>query len=294
MCNNIVVLYLFMFLKIAAIFIIPIVIFIKRKKRISKILTAIDIILLIFFLICNLFTVNSCVYNSNINGISRVKKENQINLFNTIHIDSNISYDSEGINPRYYKTFKGLQFYYYNQNDKTIGTREISCAGRNHYMNKYGSSITSVSMVVSTLLNRNITPVDIMNLYISNVSDCSNGINIEDIFKIITENYVSFNISDISGNDIENAIKDGGIVVAKTIGGRKSTLSCAESYIVIYNMTLEGKFIIADPDDSEYPYVCSYSSGSYGNVLKENRTNSEWSFEDLDSQISKYYLIKRL
>ena len=38
MCNNIIVLYIFMFIKIIALLILPIIIFIKRKKDYKNIL----------------------------------------------------------------------------------------------------------------------------------------------------------------------------------------------------------------------------------------------------------------
>lgn len=295
MCNNIIILYIFMFIKLAAIFIIPIIILVKRKTHISKILIIVDIILLSLLLIGNAFKTSSCVYNSTINGINRVKKENQIKLYSNIHSGTDINYNLGDISPsKYYKTFIGSQFYYYNQNDKGIGQRKITCEGNDYYMNKYGSSITSISMAISTLLNRNISPIEILELYTSNITKCPDETNINDIFKIVIENYGPLYISDISGYDVPQMVKEGAIVIAKINGNRKSTLSCGESYIVIYNITLEEKLIIADPNDSEYPYVCSTSSSSYGNVLKGNRTNSEWSFDELNSQVEKYYLIKRL
>ena len=71
MCNNIIVLWFFIILKIIAILILPIIIIIKRKKQYVNILIIVDILLLLFFLICNLFTINKCVYNSNLDGIER-------------------------------------------------------------------------------------------------------------------------------------------------------------------------------------------------------------------------------
>ncbi len=294
MCNNIVILYLFMILKLLIIIILPIIIFIKRKNKISRKLLIIDIILLLIVFIGNIFSSSSCLYNSNPNGIKKMQKKKLIELSNNIHSNINNDYIEENVNPKeYYKTFIGTNFYYYNQNDSLIAKEPISCA-EDYYMNKYGAPITTVSMTMSTLLNRNVSPIEILNLYLSNTTDCSNGINIEDIFRLIVDNYVGIEVRNISDNEIFNEIRNGGIVIAKVEGSSNSKISCGESYIVIYNMTLEGKLIIADPDDRDYPYICSKSSNSYGSVLSNNKTNSEWSLEDLNNDVTKYYLIKRL
>ena len=80
MCNNIIILWLFIILKIIVILFLPIFIIAKRKKKYVNILIVVDILFLAFFLICNIFTINKCVYNSNLNGIKRTKTENQIGI----------------------------------------------------------------------------------------------------------------------------------------------------------------------------------------------------------------------
>ena len=85
MCNNIIILWLFIILKIIVILFLPIFIIAKRKKKYVNILIVVDILFLAFFLICNIFTINKCVYNSNLYGIKRTKIENQITLYNELH-----------------------------------------------------------------------------------------------------------------------------------------------------------------------------------------------------------------
>ena len=112
MCNNAIVLWFFIILKVIAILILPIIIIIKRKKQYVNIFIIIDILLLLFFLICNVFTINKCVYNSNLNGIKRTKIENQINLYNKIHPNSVEGNFSNGVNPeKNYKTATGKTLY---------------------------------------------------------------------------------------------------------------------------------------------------------------------------------------
>lgn len=293
MCNNIIVLWLFIILKIVAIIILPIIMIIKRKSNIFKILLSIDLILLLFILISNIFVVNSCVYNSSISGINRTNSKNDIILYNNIRPSNDIDYDSSDIIPRaYYKTYNNKNFYYYNQNDKAIGTKKLSCSLDEKYMNKYGAPFTATAMALSTITDSTVTPVDLLNLYISKGYNCEQDIDIENLFRSILSTYGAYNILSINSTDVLNSIKQGGMVIAEINGNKDSNLSCGKSYIVIYNITLENKLIIADPDDSEYDYVCSYSSPSYGNTIKANRTNSEYSFEELNKFVTKYYVIR--
>ena len=71
MCNNIIVLYTFIIIKIIVLVILPVIILIKRKKEYCKILILVEVFLLAFFLLCNIFTINKCVYNSTPDGIKR-------------------------------------------------------------------------------------------------------------------------------------------------------------------------------------------------------------------------------
>ena len=66
MCNNIVFLYFMIIIKIVFIIILPLIIIFKRKEKISKKLLIIDVVGLLFLVICNGFTINKCVYNSSI------------------------------------------------------------------------------------------------------------------------------------------------------------------------------------------------------------------------------------
>ena len=293
MCNNIIVLWIFIILKVVAIIVLPIILIIKRKSNIFKILLFVDIILLILILVSNIFVVNSCVYNASIKGINRVKNHNDISLYSNIRENDNIDYDTSDITPKaYYKTYNSKNFYYYNQNDKAIGTRSLSCSLDKKYMNKYGAPFTATAMALSTITENNITPIDLLNLYISKGYNCESDIDIEDLFRVVLSTYGAYNISSVNSTDVIDLIKQGGIIIAEINGNSESNLSCGKNYIVIYNITLTNKLIIADPDDSDYDYVCSYSSPSYGNTLKANRTNSEYSFEELNKFVTKYYVIK--
>ena len=297
MCDNIVVLYIFLFLKIISIFILPIFIIIIRKKPFYKILLYIDIILLSFFLICNIFRVNRCVYNSNPYGIKMTKESNFITEYNEMHPNNVEDYSSQEINPDIsYKTINNSDFYYYNQNNQYISDAYYTCNNKNIYMNSFGSSITSLSMVVSTLYNVEINPVKIFEFYYEDNKDkiCNNIISIEDVFSSITKRYGAIELNKIDSTQIYSTLNSGGLVIARLSANENSKLTCDSNYIVIYNVSLDGKYTIAIPNQTNYDYVCPYSSRAYGNVIKKDNMEKSWKFDDINKETVDYYSVKKV
>lgn len=293
MCSNIIVLWIFIILKILTIIILPIFIIIKRKEKYIKYIILVDAILLIFFLVCNIFTINSCVYNSNLDGIKRVKKQNAITLYNEIHPNTDYGNDSDGIEPeKNYTTYTGKNLYYYNQNKAYMKTAYYTCNNKNIYMNSFGSSITSVSIAISTLYDKNINPVQLFNYYSEDNSDlCNKEFTIESIFSSVLKRYGAIELSNISSTSIKDEIKNGGIVIAEVEGIENSKLTCDHDYIVIYNINKNGNLMIVSPSSMSTPYVCSYSSSAYGSTIN-NITSI--SIEDLSKEAVNYYLIKKV
>ena len=291
-CDNTIVLSIFILIKIFIYIIFPIIIFKKRKYEYVKYFIITEIILLLSLLVSDVFSLNKCVYNSNISGIKKSSLKKKVINYNSLHY-SDEDYESvDEIEPiEYYKTYVGKDFYYFNQNDVFLKNKKLEC-GENKYFNKYGSAITATSMAVSTVLDLNITPIDVLDLYNSEYFDCSDNVNIGDVFKVVTDRYSGLIITEIPGNMVTNSITSNGIVIAHIESNGNSSLTCGSNYIVMYNLTLEGKLIIADPDDSDNPFACSYSSRSYGKVLKPNRTNTEWTLDEINSQTLHYYLVK--
>lgn len=294
LCDNTIVLFIFVLIKLFIYIIFPIIIIRKRDNSYVKYFIITEIILILSLLISNVFSLNSCIYNSNISGIKKSTVKSKILNYNSTHYtDEDYESVSEIEPTSYYKTYTGKNFYYYNQNDIFLKKKKLEC-GENKYFNVYGSPIVSTSMAVSTILDINITPIDILDLYNEEIFDCSENVNIGDVFSVVTNRYSGLDISEISGDMVVNSIRNGGIVIAQIQSNGNSTLTCGSSFITIYNITLEGKLIIADPDDSSSKYACSSSSMSYGKVLNANRTNTEWSLEDINSQTLHYYLVKGL
>lgn len=295
MCNNIIVLWLFIILKIVALIILPIIIIIKRKKKYINYVIIVDIALLLFILICNIFTVNSCIYNSNLDGIKRVKKENEIKLYNEIHpadLDGN---NSVGVEPeKNYKTSTGKDLYYFNQNKAYMKNAYYTCNGEKIYMNSFGSSITAVSTIVSTLYNNSINPVQILNYYKQdNPNLCNMKFDIGSIFSTITKRYGAISMTNIDSSNIKNELKNGGLIIAEVSANENSKLTCDHDYIIIYNTTMDGKLMIVSPASTTTPYVCTYSSRAYGNTIDYSKINSI-SIDDLNKESVYYYLIKKV
>ena len=295
MCNNIIILWLFIILKIIVILFLPIFIIAKRKNKYVNILIVVDILFLAFFLICNIFTINKCVYNSNLNGIKRTKTENQITLYNELHPEKIYGNLSDGINAeKKYKTSLGKDLYYFNQNKQYMKNAYYTCNGQNIYMNSFGSSITSVSIAISTLYDNNINPVQIFNYYKEdNANLCNIKFDIGSIFSSVMKRYGALSLTNIDSSVIKDELKNGGIIIAEVSANENSKLTCDHDYIIVYNSTNDGKVMIVSPSSLDEPYVCSYSSRAYGNTIDYSK-NSAISIDDLNKEAVKYYLIKKV
>ena len=295
MCNNIIVLWLFIILKIIALIILPIIIIIKRKKNYVLYIISADIVLLLFFMICNIFTINSCVYNSNIDGFKRVKKYNEITLYNEIHPNTDYGNNSDGIEPeKKYITSTGKNLYYFNQNKAYMKTAYYICNNQKIYMNSFGSSITAISTTISTLYDNNINPVQVFNLYKNdNLDLCNTKFDIGSVFSSVMKRYGALSLTNIDSSKIKDELKNGGIVIAEVSANENSKLTCDHDYIIVYNSTNDGKVMIVSPSSLDNPYVCSYSSRAYGNTIDYSK-NSTISLDDLNKEAVNYYLIKKV
>lgn len=294
MCNNIVFLYFMIIIKIVFIIILPLIIIFKRKEKISKKLLIIDVVGLLFLVICNGFTINKCVYNSSINGLKKIKNENIINLFNDIHsMDhkyvTTISPDKRN------KTYKGRDLYYYNQNNEVLKNYYANCGDEKVYFNAIGSSITSFSTAVSTLYNKNISPIKIFNRYKRNYFNiCSSEITIEKLYNNFIQEYSGILLEEISVNEVKDSIINDGLVIVKLQANENSTLTCDTKYIVIYSVNMDNKYLISDSSLLSGSYVCPSNSKAYGNVIKNDIMKKQWSLDDINKEAVKYYLIKKV
>ena len=161
-------------------------------------------------------------------------------------------------------------------------------------MNSVGSSITAFSMAISTIFDNNVNPVQIFNYYKEdNKNLCNKQITIESVYDSVMKRYGALELSEINSYEISSAIKNNGIVIAWLSANENSKLTCDSDYIVIYNIGLDGKFMIADPALQTNSYICPSSSKAYGNVIDKNNMNKTWSLDEINKESVKYYLLKR-
>ena len=294
MCNNLIVLYTFIVIKVIVVLILPIIYVILRKKDFSKYILGIDIVLLLFFLICSTFNINKCVYNSNIEGIKRTNNENRIKIYNEMH-PVKPTYNADEIKPlKTYKTYTGKTLYYFNQNNASIKDAYYECGDTKVYFNSFGNSIATLSTAVSTLYERNINPVTIFNIYKDDAIDiCDSSFSIDDVYISLMKIYSGIKLSEISVNQIDQSIRDGGLVIAELSANESSKLTCDSSYIIIYSKGLDGKYMISDSNLPKKSFVCPYSSEAYGNIIDSENMNNSWSLQDIDNETVRYYLVRK-
>lgn len=294
MCNNLIVLYVFIIIKIIAVIVLPILIYIFRKKEFVKYMLAIDIVILLFFLICNAFTINKCVYNSNPEGLKRTKNENKIVSYNTLHPPKINSVSNAIVPNKDYKTYLGKDLYYYNQNSETLRNLSYTCGDDTIYFNSFGNGITTIATVYSTLYNRNIDPIGIYNYLVPKMNFCDREATIEEIHRNLTYKHTNIELKEISVNQVEKSIKSGNIVIAKLNAKEDSKLTCDSTYIIIYNIDTNGKFMITDSSLLDKTYICPYSSDAYGNIISSDNMKNSWSLSEIDNETVTYYQVRKV
>ena len=291
MCSSNASLILFLLLKIIILLIIPLVIlFYKRlNKKVLKLLFYLDIILIIIFIILRIFN-NNCIVNSTISGIrinslknatDILKEEPDANDISKITIEADKSH----------RTYKNKDLYYYNQNREYMKNAYYMCNNQKIYMNSFGSSLTAFSTILSTIYNSNINPISLLNDYKQNNDICNNKITVNNLFSSIKINYPNIELVDIDSSQVENSIKNGNLVLVELSANEGSNFTCDNGYLIIYNIDLDGKYMIADPALSDNDLICPYSSKAYGRIIKSSNMSSSWYLSTIENEAVHYYLI---
>lgn len=291
MCDNIGVIYFFMFLKIVVLLILPIII-IKIKKDYSKILIIVDIILLLILFVCNTFTINKCIYNSTFMGVQNIKNKNIIQNYLKMHPTNNSIRKIES--NKNYKMYGNKELHYYNLNRSDLSNIYYECNGEKVYFNSIGSAFAAYSTAISSLYGNDVDPIEVYNLYKNNIKDiCDREITIEDIHNSVMKSYGAIKLERINSYQVEASIKSGALVIAHISANKNSKLTCDNNFIVIYNIGLDGKYSIADSMLKNKTYTCPYSSAAYGKVISNDNMNNTWSLDDINSETISYYMVKK-
>ena len=283
MCERPVTLFLMFLLKIIVFILVPLLLFIFKDRINNKYLNIvfrINIVLIVLFIILRLFN-NSCIINSNFNYLKNMTNSNKEK--NSKISDSNNANKVEKIvTNKIYKTKDNKNVYYFNNNQLPLSEKKIKCKNKNIYMKNYGNTITAVSILVSTAKQRNIDPIEIMNLAVdNNIFNCEEGVSTRELLLLVSEKY-NLEVKIIDNYYLQNYVSNGGIVLSEVTNVRgKKNITCDQTSIIVYNVNKENELIILNPNDKRYDYICPEGSRGYGSIIKANTNNSSLSIDEL-------------
>ena len=294
MCERTSILILIFILKVIFLILSPLSFFylINRfNNKYINILYKINVIFLILLITLRIFN-NPCVINSNISGIDHNMSKKSDNII----YETNSANTVERIvtNKIYTKSNK-QKIYYFNINKLPLSNKKIYCDNDYAYMKNYGSNITALSIIVSSLYNENIDPIKLLDLSVeNNIFDCETGVNTDELINLVNNNY-SLSKREINYTELKDYIRNGGIVLAEiNAGDIDKSISCSASYIVIYDVDKQGNFSILNPNDKDYKYICPENSEGYGKVIDSNTNDKLYSLDDIKNISSRYIILERL
>ena len=293
MCERTSILILIFILKVIFLILGPLSFFylINRfNNKYINILYKTNVIFLILLITLRIFN-NPCVINSNISGIDHNMSKKSDNII----YETNSANTVERIvtNKIYTKSNK-QKIYYFNINKLPLSNKKIYCDNDYAYMKNYGSNITALSIIVSSLYNENIDPIKILDLSVeNNIFDCETGVNTDELINLVNNNY-SLSKREINYTELKDYIRNGGIVLAEiNAGDIDKSISCSASYIVIYDVDKQGNFSILNPNDKDYKYICPENSEGYGKVIDSNTNDKLYSLDDIKNISSRYIILER-
>ena len=294
MCERTSILILIFILKVIFLILSPLSFFylINRfNNKYINILYKTNVIFLILLITLRIFN-NPCVINSNISGIDHNMSKKSDNII----YETNSANTVERIvtNKIYTKSNK-QKIYYFNINKLPLSNKKIYCDNDYAYMKNYGSNITALSIIVSSLYNENIDPIKLLDLSVeNNIFDCETGVNTDELINLVNNNY-SLSKREINYTELKDYIRNGGIVLAEiNAGDIDKSISCSASYIVIYDVDKQGNFSILNPNDKDYKYICPENSEGYGKVIDSNTNDKLYSLDDIKNISSRYIILERL
>ncbi|MBO5530751.1 MAG: hypothetical protein J5970_05070 [Bacilli bacterium] len=293
MCQNESLLVFIFILKIIVLVFLPIVLVFfndRIEKRYIAPILNINIILVLSLIVLRLFN-NGCIVNSSLTKllINRYKK-GEI----TLKEETGSNVIEKIVTNKKYNTKSGKIVYYFNNVELPISEYEIPCKKSHGYMKNYGNNITAISTFVSTYLERNIDPIEILNYAKkSELIRCDVGIKTYSLLNIIAKDF-GYNVKTISFNEVNNYLNSGNVVLAEVTNkpGIRN-ITCDKSYIVLYNITNDNNYMFLNPSDRSFDYICPSSSAGYGSVVEANTNDYFIPQSDLYSIGLDYIVLER-
>jgi hypothetical protein len=144
-------------------------------------------------------------------------------------------------------------------------------------------------MLLSTYFNQNITPIEIYNKTVANnLISCGNPINKDSFFYMISNEYnIYFNV--IGEEELRNYVLNGKPVLLETSGN--GYLSCNESYFLIYSINNSNEYLMLDPNNKSYRYICPEGSTGFGNVLEANYNELTFDYLTITMDANRFIVI---
>lgn len=284
-------LVVFFIIKIIVIIAAPIAIFIFRNRKIKNSLIWLEIIALLTLFI--LYIVGfSYVVDSNIISMYNIKilSKSKAPAYSEYMEQIELSQSTKNIDAdTSYKTHKNEKVYYYNGFEMPLSAKKVECDGTYDYFKNYSSMITSTAMLLSSYFNKEIDPIEVYNkAYKAGLIKCDEPINKDQFFLMIYNDYkVNFNV--ISFDQLENYILNGKPVLLETIGN--GNLSCTQSYYLIYDINNSGEYLMLDPNNKSYSYICPDGTTGFGNILKSNYNDITFSSSEILSDSNRFIVI---
>jgi len=289
--------FLLIFIFIIKIFVIilaPIILFIFRKslKSFIKIFIYIEIFALLTILALYIIGF-SYIVDSNVSNVLNIKlldetEDDELSSFNQdIEISNNITtFEGDSVS---YKTHKNDKVYYYNGYEMPLSVQKIKCKDDYSYLKHYSSIITSTSMLLSTYFGDDIDPIELMNKSIDNgLIDCSNPMNKDKFFEMISREY-KVNFAIIDNSQLQNYILNGRPVMVETKGN--GILSCKESYFLVYDINNTEEYLLLDPNNKSYEYICPDGTSGFGNILQSNYNDKSFKSSEILNDTKRLIVI---
>lgn len=294
MCQNNGIIISLIIFKIFVIIIIPIYLVVFRKekneayKKTEKVEISLLIILIITSIIFNQCTINSSIFNLKLMKYSKKEELNQLYDSNDANVVEKI--ESKDI----YRNVSNKKVYYFNNDNLPLSDKKIECGNKDIYMKNYGNNITAVSILLSSVMEKNIDPIEVLNFSLkNNLFDCSEGVDTDKLLNAIAyDNNLTVVYLDI--NEVPNYLKSGGILLTKVINNKNNiNVSCDMSNIILYNINNQNKINILNPIDKDYDYICPAGTAGYGQIIKANTNDRIWTLDEIDSIGYEYISLER-
>lgn len=291
MCNRTIVLEFLFLVKflIPILFIILLIFQNKINRGLIKYLNILYFFLIIIIILFFIFN-QSCITDSTITEIKNKIKSNQISKKSITEDSDQLLEKIDAIEK--YKTSNNSNVYYFNNISFPLSNQSMSCATDTVYMKDYGNEITAVSIMVSSILDENIDPIEILDLAkANNIIDCNNRINIDKLLSVVNNKYklYSVNVDSYSAN---NKVKGGEVILAEVnyVEGMDN-IACDRDYVVIYKINNDNKYVILNPSKRDNDYICPDNTKGFLSVIKSKDTS--YSVDDINKICSRYIYMGR-